>query len=301
MDVHAWLMEGDPALRWQVMHDLDDAPDAAVRRMRAQVAREGWGKRLLDLQHDDGGWGEGVYSPKWTSTTYTLLLLRHLGIPPHAPAVRRAVGLVRRGQVMADQPFFRYRGETCITGMVLALGSYFAPDTGDADLVAKYLRAEQLPDGGWNCETRRGSTRSSFNTTISALEGLLEYEQGRGGSRPVATARRRGEEYLMVRGMFRSLATGEVIERRWLLLSFPPRWHYDVLRGLDHLAASGARPDSRLDEALDLVESKRRPDGRWPLQNHHGGSEHFEIEATGKPSRWNTLRALRVLRWAGRV
>jgi hypothetical protein len=301
MDVHAWLMEGDAAIRWQVMRDLDDAADSAVRRMRARVAREGWGAHLLARQQPDGGWGGGVYSPKWTSTTYTLLLLRHLGVPAEAPVVRRAVARVRRDQVMADQPFFRYRGETCITGMVLALGSYFVPDTDDADLVARYLRSEQLEDGGWNCETRRGSSRSSFNTTISALEGLLEYEHSRGGSRPVAAARRRGEEYLMERGMFRSRSTGEVIERRWLLFSFPPRWHYDTLRGLDHLAGSGARPDARLDEALDLVESKRRPDGRWPVQNHHAGAEHFRMEATGKPSRWNTLRALRVLRWAGRA
>lgn len=284
------------------MRDLMDASEPAVRRTRALVAREGWGARLLDLQHDDGGWGAGVYSPKWTSTTYTLLLLRHLGIPPEAPQVRRAVDLVRRHQFMgkSDQPFFRYRGETCITGMVLALASYFDPDSDAADEVAMFLRSEQLDDGGWNCATSRGSTRSSFNTTISAIEGFLEYEQARGSARAATTARRRGEEYLISRRMFRSLTTGKVIRSSWKQFSFPPRWHYDVLRGLDHLATARARCDDRLDEALDLVESKRRPDGTWPVQNHHAGLEHFSMEPTGKPSRWNTLRALRVLRWAGR-
>jgi hypothetical protein len=303
MDPIAWLLKGDPAIRWQVMRDLTDASEPAVRRMRARVTREGWGARLLDLQHDDGGWGQGVYSPKWTSTTYTLLLLRHLGIPPEAPRVRRAVDLVRRHQFMgkADQPLFRYQGETCITGMVLALASYFDPGSDAADDVAKFLLSEQLTDGGWNCATSRGSTRSSFNTTVSAIEGFLEYEHARGTARAATAARRGGEEYLISRRMFRSLSTGKVIDPRWKLFSFPPRWYYDVLRGLDHLAAARAKCDDRLEEALDLVESKRRPDGTWPVQNHHAGLEHFATEPTGKPSRWNTLRAMRVLRWAGRA
>ncbi|HAX81921.1 MAG TPA: hypothetical protein DCY40_05075 [Actinobacteria bacterium] len=304
MDPIPWLLDGDPAIRWQVMRDLTDATEPAVHRMRARVAREGWGARLLDLQHDDGGWGEGVYSPKWTSTTYTLLVLRHLGVPPQAPRVRRAVAAVRRHQTMgrANQPLFRYRGETCITGMVLALASYFDPDSDAADDVARFLRSEQLGDGGWNCEaSRKGSTRSSFNTTVSAIEGLLEYERARKAARTATAARRRGEKYLISRRMLRSLSTGEVVNPRWKAFSFPPRWHYDVLRGLDHLAAARAKCDDRLDEALDLVESKRRPDGTWPVQNHHAGLEHFVMERTGKPSRWNTLRAMRVLRWAGRA
>lgn len=303
MGLIPWMLDGDPAIGWQVMRDLMNASEPATRRMRARVTREGWGARLLDLQHDDGGWGEGVYSPKWTSTTYTLLLLRHLGVPPEAPRVRRAVAAVRRHQTMGpdDQPFFSYRGETCITGMVLALASYFDPDSDAADEVARFLLAEQLADGGWNCEaSRSGSDRSSFNTTVSAIEGLLEYQGVRSAVRTAGVSRRRGEEYLMARRMFRSLSTGKVVNPRWKLFSFPPRWHYDVLRGLDHLAAARAKCDERLDEALDLVESKRRTDGTWPVQNHHAGREHFAMERSGKPSRWNTLRAMRVLRWAGR-
>jgi hypothetical protein len=291
-----WLLDSDPSIRWQVMRHLLDEPADVVAAERARVATEGWGKRLLDLQTDDGQWGGGDYSPKWTSTTYTLLLLRHLGIDPATPQAQRAVERVRESIVLgaAKWPFFAYRGETCITGMMLSLAAYF--DEVD-DTVIDWLLDEQLGDGGWNCQTVHGSTRSSFNTTISVLEGLLEYERGDGGA-GVAEARRRGEEYLLERRLMRSLSSREVIDQRWTLFSFPPRWHYDVLRGLEHLAEAGGPPDERCEEAIALVEAKRRRDGRWPLQNHHRGREHFSMEeGSGKPSRWNTLRALRVLRW----
>jgi hypothetical protein len=299
--VQEWLMEGDPAIRWQVMQDLTKEPADRVAAERARVASEGWGTRLLALQDVDGQWGGGAYSPKWTSTTYTLLLLRHLGLDPQSDPARAAVGRVRERVVLGRMawPFFAYRGETCITGMSLALAAYFGEGGEASDEVAGWLLSEQLEDGGWNCDTMNGSKRSSFNTTISVLEGLLEYQQAKGGRiGAVAAARARAEEYLVARRMFRSLTTGEVVSSRWKLFSFPPRWHYDVLRGLDYLQSAGAAPDDRCDEAIDLVESKRRSDGRWPLQNSYRGKEHFQMElGPGQPSRWNTLRALRVLNW----
>ncbi|MGH8928994.1 MAG: hypothetical protein ACRDWH_11625 [Acidimicrobiia bacterium] len=282
------------------MRDLTDEPADVVAATQSQVATEGWGARLLSLQADEGQWGGGAYSPKWTSTTYTLLLLRHLGLDPTSRQSQQAVKKVRQKVVMgrAQWPFFEYRGETCITGMCLALAAYFGVAGEGSDRVVDWLLDEQLADGGWNCDTVGGSVRSSFNTTISVLEGLLEYERAVGTNGSIAGARNRSHQYLLERRMLRSLTTGEVVNPRWKLLSFPPRWHYDVLRGLDYLRDAGVPPDDRCDEAIALVESKRDKEERWPLQNHYPGKEHFKMEpGSGKPSRWNTLRALRVLRW----
>lgn len=295
VSVIGWLLDGDPAIRWQVMRDLTEEPAKAVAAERARVASEGWGARLLALQDEDGQWGGGPYSPKWVSTTYTLLLLRHLGVDPKDPHVAASVERVRRGVMMTKtKPFFGYMGETCITGMALALSAYFGTADSRQDQV-EYLLEQQRADGGWNCHT--ASSRSSFHTTISVLEGLLEHERNHPDS-AMAKARESANEYLLQRRMFRSLSTGDVINKSWTLFSFPPRWYYDVLRGLDYLRDAGLEPDERAEEAIRLVESKRDREGRWPLQNPHRGREHFQMEeGAGKPSRWNTLRALRVLRW----
>lgn len=208
-----------------------------------------------------------------------------------------ATDRVRRQVTMGgkDRPYFSYVNEMCVASMVLAIGAYFLDDPADLPQL-ELLLANQRADGGWNCDV--GSDRSSFHTTILALEGLLEYERAVGGASELEYARHRAHEYLFERRLMYSLRTGEVVNRRWLLMSFPPRWFYDVLRALDYLRAAGMDPDSRADEAVTVVDSKRRKDGRWPLQNRHAGREHFEMEeGPGKPSRWNTLRALRVLAW----
>ena len=297
MEVLDWLLDSDPAIRWQVMRDLTGESASRVATERARVANEGWGARLLSLQTDDGQWGGGVYSPKWISTTYTLLLLRHLGVDPDDRRVRAAIDLVSDRVVMGgkSRPFFDYSTEVCITGMALALGSYFLDDAGSMPQ-PEILVGRQKKDGGWNCHVR--SNRSSFHTTISVLEGLLEYEGAVGGDPTLAEARSRAHEYLLERRLMYSLRTGELITSRWLLMSFPPRWFYDVLRGLDYLRDAGSEPSPRAGEAIEVIEGKLRRDGRWPLQNRHPGKEHFAMEeGSGKPSRWNTLRALRVLRW----
>jgi hypothetical protein len=287
------------------MRDLVGEPDVNVARERARVASEGWGARLLDLQGPDGHWGGAAFVPRaWISTQDTLQLLRDLGVGPTSDRVRKAVGLVRErctwGKEFGDSPFFEGEVEPCINGRVLAIGAYF----GEAShrLLDRLLQ-EQLSDGGWNCDAPP-SQRSSFHSTICVLEGLLEYETAKSPRPDVTAARLRGQQYLLERRLFRSRSTGKIVKDRkvagappWTGISFPTRWHYDILWGLDYLRRAGVAPDARTAEAIDLVRQKRDDQGRWPLENRHPGPVHFELESPGEPSRWNTLRALRVLRW----
>jgi hypothetical protein len=297
MDVVQWLLDTDPAIRWQVMRDVTDAPDNAVVAERARVATEGWGARLLALQGSDGQWGGGTYFPAWTATAWTLMLLRDLGLDPASAEARRAIALVRENSKWEHdgEPFFAGEVEPCINGMTVAIGAYFGEDV---QAIVDRLLVEQMSDGGWNCEQENGSTRGSFHSTIDVLEGLLEYERATGDSPEVTAARLRGHEYLLERRLLRRQSTGEVIDPAWTQFSYPTRYRYDVLRGLDYLRSAGVVPDERAAEGIDLVESKRDADGRWPLENPHPGEVHFAMdEGQGRPSRWNTLRATRVLRW----
>jgi hypothetical protein len=304
-----WLLDADPAVRWQVLRDLTDAPADEVGAERARVATEGAGARLLALQGADGRWGGAAWNRGWDSTMHVLMLLRDLGLDPASDQARRAVGLVRDrvtwrgcGPPECDgNPFFAGEVEPCINGQVGAVGAYFNQDV--RGLVARLL-GEQLPDDGWNCEAVNGSTRSSFNTTICVLEALLAYELAGGGGTEVTAARLRGQEYLLARRLFRRRSTGAVIARdrkggaAWTRFAFPTWWHYDLLRGLEYLRHAGVAPDERVAEAIDVVASKRDGDGRWPLEVRYPGAMPVEIDAgEGRPSRWITLRALRVLRW----
>jgi hypothetical protein len=307
--VLTWLLDSDPSVRWQVMRDLADAPAEEVAAERARVATEGAGARLLALQAADGRWGGAAWNRGWDSTMHVLLLLRELGLDPASGQARRAVGLVRdrvtwRGCAPPEcdgNPFFTGEVEPCINGQVAVSGAYFGQDV---RAIVDRLLGEQLPDGGWNCEAADGSTRSSFNSTICVLEALLEHER-RGGSRQEVTeARLRGQEYLLERRLFRRRSTGEAIERdrksgaAFTRFAFPAWWHYDVLRGLEYLRRANVVPDERMAEAIELVASKRGDDGRWPLETRHPGRMLVELdEGEGRPSRWNTLRALRVLGW----
>jgi hypothetical protein len=306
MDVHGWLLDSDPAIRWQVLRDLVVASPEGIQPERERVATHGWGAKLLALQGLDGQWAGGTYWPAddedpdnqpWTATTYSLLLLRDFGLAPASREALHAIALVRDNSRWEEgnQPFFEGEVEPCINGMTAALGAYFGENV---DTVVERLTREQLADGGWNCEAERGSTRSSFHTTICILEGLLEHERATGGTAKSREARHRAEEYLLERRLLRRSSTGDLISRDWLQFSYPVRWFYDILRGLDYFRAAGVIPDSRLEEAIQVVRSKEQPDGRWLLENTHPGKVHFALEdGDGQPSRWNTLRALRVLRW----
>jgi hypothetical protein len=307
MTVIDWLLDSDPSIRWQVMRDLAHEPPDVIAAERSRVATEGWGARLLALQAPDGQWGGRPWSHDWTDTFHALELLRRLGLAPGSEQARWAVGLVREQVTWrdpefetpwADNPFFDGEVEPCINGNVVATGSYFGVDV--APLVERLL-GEQLPDGGWNCEVENGATVSSLATTINVLEGLLEHEWATGGSAGVSAARRRGEAYLLERRLFRRKTTGEVIDPGWLRFSFPHWYHYDVLRGLDYLRAARLKPDERVAEAIAVVEGNRDSDGRWPLQSVQAGEAHVQMDdGEGMPSRWNTLRAMRVLDWFAR-
>jgi hypothetical protein len=302
-----WLLDSDPSIRWQVLRDLIGAPANEVAAERARVATVGAGAVLLALQGPDGQWGGAAWNRGWNSTMHVLMLLRDMGLDPASEPARRAVGLVRdrvtwQGNAAYDgNAFFAGEVEPCINGQVGAVGAYFGQDVRD---LMERLLAEQLPDGGWNCEAANGSTRSSFNTTICVLEALLEHEQAGAGTATVTAARLRGQEYLLERRLFRRRSTGELIARdrkdgtAWTRFAFPTWWHYDVLRGLEHLRRAGAVPDERVAEAIDLVASKRDGDGRWPLDTRYTGVMPVDVdEWEGLPSRWITLRALRVLSW----
>jgi hypothetical protein len=301
MSVIEWLLDSDPSIRWQVMRDLTDARPEEVDAERAKVAVEGWGARLLSLQAPDGRWGGGAAIPDSISTNHTLWLLCEMGIDPAHPAVRRAVTLVRERVRWEydDLRFFDGEVEPCINGTAVMVGSYFGEDVGG---IVERLLGEQMADGGWNCEQERGSTRGSFDTTIRVIEGLLQHERVNGTTAAVSTARERGERYLLERRLLRRLSTGEVIDPKYTQFFFPPGWHYDILRGLDYFRAAGATADERVAEAVSIIEQKRDADGRWPLERPHDVKIHFAMdEGVDKPSRWNTLHALRVLRWAGRA
>jgi hypothetical protein len=298
MDVIDWLLDSDPAIRWQAMRDLTDADPSAIAAERSRVAGGTLGAAILDRQDPDGAWHKRD-APTWRSTLYTMLLLRATGVDPadrvvDAAVTRLAAGFRWHAEV-GNKPFFEGEVEPCINGGTLALGAYFGRP---AASLARRLLGEQLDDGGWNCDAPR-SARSSFHSTICVLEGLLDYERAAGSAPEAAAARRRGEEYLLERALFRRRSTGAVVAPSFVTFSFPTRYEYDVLRGLDHLRAAGVAPDARVDEAVQVVRDRRRPDGTWLLDGSHAEPLAFAFgESVGEPSRWNTLRALRVLRWA---
>ena len=309
-----WLLDADPAIRWQAMRDLTDASPSAIAAERVRVPREGLGAAILARQEPDGSWRRAD-APVWASTLVTMLLLRATGVDRTEAAVESAVARLETGLRWNDKggcwelrptetggnTFFEGEEEPCINGGALAVGAYFGRP---AESLARRLVSEQLDDGGWNCEAPQ-STRSSFHTTICVLEGLLEYERAVGSApeissqitSEIAAARRRGEEYLLKRTLFRRLSTGEVASPAFLKFAYPPRYHYDVLRALDYFRDACVPFDARVGDALRLVKSRRQADGRWLLDDAHDEALAIPFgEAVGQPSRWNTLRALRVLR-----
>jgi hypothetical protein len=307
VDVVDWLLEGDPAIRWQTVRDLIDASPDEVAAERARVEYEGWGARLLGLEDADGLWEGGACFPAnyaggepgqpWTPTMHTLQTLEIFGLDPASASARRAVSLVaEHGRwEHAGQRYFDGEVEPCINGRTIDSGAYFGVDV---HAIVQRILGERLADGGWNCEAENGSVRTSFDTTINVLDGLLEFERRTGGSRAGNDARRGGEQYLLERDLFRRKSTGAVVDPAYLDFAFPYYWHYDVLRALDYFRRARSDRDPRMADAVEVVRSKRQPDGRWLLDRIHPGRVFFDLEdSVGAPSRWNTLRALRVLDW----
>ena len=298
-----WLLEGDPSICWQVQRDLLNSSSVKYEAKRRKIAKEGWGARLLALQDSSGTWGGGLYTPKWTSTTYTMLTLRLLGLPPNNSQAKRAC------KIFLDKGFFTDGGinffsrawkysETCVTSMILALLAYFHYPDERIHSVASYVVSQQMPDGGWNCESYKGATHSSFHTTISALEGLYEYQcTYPEKKKQITQVRERGHEFLLAHRLYKSHRTGKIFDAKMTTMPFPPRWRYDFIRALDYFRACDASRDERMCDALELLQKKQKKDGLWLLNSGMSGRKYFDLEAAGQPSRWNTLRALRVLNW----
>lgn len=300
-----WLLMGDPAIRWQTMQAFTDASADVVEQERQLTAKSGWGAQLLQRQDEGGTWGKGLYSPKWTSSTYTLLLLKRIGLPPGNPQALRAC------QLLIDKGFYEDGGinfwksykhsETCVTGMILAVCAYFGLEDGRIHQVSDHLIRQQMSDGGWNCESFKGAIHGSVHTTMIVLEALHAYQRTYPHCYPAVTeSQARGCEFLLQHRLFRSDKTGEVINSEFTRFSFPPRWHYDVLRALDYFQERDFTKDKRFNDAIALLRRRRGEDGTWKLQNNHRGKVFFRLEKPGQPSRWNTLRAMRVMKWWNR-
>lgn len=320
----SWLLEGDASIQYQVYRDLLGADPPTLAALQRRISQEGWGAGFLARQGANGHWGRGFYQPKWTSTHYTLLDLKCLGLSRDNPGARRAVQMMfdpsmdREGAV--NYAVTKRPPDVCINGMALGYASYFRVADPRIHGIVDYLLRVEMPDHGWNCEFIHGATHSSMHSTISVLEGLLEYrrwveqeatepegcardhsafpQRGSGCVRleAIRQAEARGVEFILCHRLFLSDHTNEVIKPQFLMLSYPSRWHYDILRGLDYFQAAGIPYDDRMAPALAVLVKKRRTDGTWPLQRKHPGNVHFDMEQVGEPSRWNTLRALRVMK-----
>ncbi len=302
-NITTWLMIGDPAIRWQVQRDLLEESQDIYLKEREKIAYQGWGKKLLDNQDLKGTWGGGLYSPKWISTTYTLLALRRFGLSPGNKSAKRGCEhLLDGGFYEADGGInfsvsYKY-SETCITGMVLSILAYFIYQDPRIHKIKDHLLTQQMPDGGWNCRSFKGDTHSSFHTTISVLEGLLEYQDTYPRSqKEIWDSQEKAHEFLLQHKLYKSHRTDEVVDQRMTRFPFPPRWRYDFLRALDYLQAANAHLDDRMIDAIDLLNSKQNKQGQWPAYRGPSGRVFFDLEQAGKPGQYNTLRALRVLKW----
>ena len=300
-EITEWLLAGDPSIVYQTQRDLLGLPQARLRPAQRKIALEGWGRSFLDRQRPDGHWGRGLYQPKWTCTHYTLLDLKNLGIDPENAQCRRATRLLLSAKAGKDGGINYARtveySDVCINGMILNMAAYFVPEAGELPGLIDYILGHELGDGGWNCEYYSGATHSSMHSTIGILEGLSQYKASGLKHRraEVESAIRGGFEFLLRHRLFKSERSGSPIGSRMMKLSYPCRWKYDVLRALELLAVEGTGYEERMADGIELVLQKRRSDGKWSLQQKHPGQTHFEMEEAGRPSRWNTLRALKVL------
>ncbi|MFN8444440.1 MAG: hypothetical protein U0175_26890 [Caldilineaceae bacterium] len=302
----SWLLAGDPAIRWQTMRDLLDTPQAEWQAERQHTAETGWGAQLLARQDADGKWGGGIYSPKWISTTYTLLTLCAIGIPRECEAAQRGAELMidtMLGEQCNNAFHEKLLGcDRCIVGMILQVAVYFQIADERIDAIVGHLLHEEMPDGGWNCRRHRRPEphHSSFHTTFNVLDGLRTYAELAPGARQaeVLAAEKRAQELMLQHHLYKSDKTGEIIHPHFALMSFPPRWHYDFIRGLDYFARANALYDQRLEDPIALLQSKQHSDGLWSIEYNYSAKVFFNMESVSKkPSRWNTLRALRILRW----
>ena len=302
-DLIDWLLAGDVSIQYQVHRDLFNSNK---RQLRDQISTEGWGARFLQKQNREGHWGRGFYQPKWISTHYTVLDLKNLGISPGCKEIRSALATVLtipKGKDGGIYPIgITKTSDVCLNGMFLNYASYFRMNEDYLKSIIDFLLVEHMSDGGFNCDSNRRSTsHSSMHSTLSVIEGFLEYSQNGYEYRlnELKEAEAESREFLLRHNLFQSDRTGQIIDKKMLMLSYPSRWRYDILRALEYFRLAGVEYDSRMDAAVRVLLKKQRADNRWPVQARHPGQTHFDMEKTGKPSRWNTLRALRVLKHFG--
>ena len=295
-----WLLAGDVSIQYQVHRDLlgSNQPE-----LQARIAAEGWGAAFLNARKNDGNWGQSFYQPKWTSTHYTLLDLRNLNIAKDHELIRESVAQITNNLKAKDgginPPGSTRQSDVCINGMFLNYASYFGMEEKKLNSVVDFLLTQHMPDGGFNCQSNRGGARhSSMGSTVCVLEGILEYAQNGYRYRlgELQDAALQAQEFLLQHRLYRSDHTGEIIDRRFLMLSYPPRYRYDILRALDYFQSAGCEYDPRMADAITVLQSKRRKDGRWPHQGKHPGQVHFDMEKSRRPSRWNTLRVFRIFK-----
>ena len=299
-----WLLEGDPSIRYQTLRDLVNANIKVVNEEQQRILKEGWGKRFMDLQEENGTWSNALYSPKWTSTFYTLLLLKRFGAPADHNIKKACRILLDKGFYMKDGGINYWKtwkqGECCVTGMLLSMLCHFQIKDERIHRMGEYLIAEQMPDDGWNCERYRGAKHSSFHTTISVLEGLWAYEKRFPNidfSKSLEEKQKQGIEFLLEHHLYKSNTTWKTVDPKMTRLSFPPRWHFDIMRCLDYFQERNIKKDERMADAMTLLLEKQTSEGFWKLDNKYPAKIFFEMEKVGGESRWNTLRALRIIKW----
>lgn len=294
-----WLLEGDVSIQYQVHRDL-----LAIKKQDLQdrIATEGWGAQFLSYRKKEGHWGDRFYQPKWISTHYTILDLKNLAISPKNAEIRQSISQVLKNLKGPDGGILcsgaAKKSDVCVNGMFLNYAAYFRNHQDKLKSIVDFLLKEHMQDGGFNCNSNMtGATHSSLHSTISVLEGILEYTNNsyRYRIEELQRAADRAREFILQHRLFRSHRTGNIIDKKMLMLSYPSRWKYDILRALDHFQFAGISYDPRMREALDILKKKRREDGKWVIQAKHPGQTHIDMEKTGDPSRWNTLRALRVI------
>jgi hypothetical protein len=299
-----WLLEGDPSIRYQTLRDLVNANVKDINKERQRVLKEGWGRRFIDIQEENGTWSNALYSPKWTSTFYTLLLLKRFGALNDKNTEKACRILLDKGFYKKDGGInywkTRKQGECCVTGMLLFMLCHFKIEDDRINRMVEYLISEQMPDNGWNCERYKGAKHSSFHTTISVLEGLWEYEKESPNSdlsKSIQEKQEEGIEFLLKHHLYKSNTTWKTVDPKMIRLSFPPRWHFDIMRCLDYFQERNIKKDKRMNDVKDLLIKKQTTEGFWKREIKYPAKIFFEMEKVGKESRWNTLRALRILKW----
>lgn len=294
-----WLLEGDVSIQYQTYRDLLNLERSDLKD---RIETEGWGQKFLSFRNNNGHWGRSFYQPKWTSTHYTLLDLKNLCISNSCKQIRETIELILRENKVDDggiHPIGTTKvSDVCINGMVLNYCSYFKASEKDLESVVDFILLQQMPDGGFNCRSNRsGAKHSSLHTTISVLEGILEYKKNYTYRlNEILKAEQESQEFILQHCLFKSDKTGKIIDNRYLKLAYPTRWRYDILRALDYFRLTSHDYDGRMKDALSVLVKKKTKDRTWNLQSNHPGNFHFHMEEVGKPSRWNTLRVLRVLK-----